>query len=228
MILWSALASPHGSVLLWAAGTVGAFITALYTFRLVFIVFFGQENGRFEHAPGAAMTLPLVILAALATFGGFLETPRTLGHMSLLSEFLSLPGVAAEAAEGPSVGVEAVQQVFVTALVLAGVFAAYQLFLRRPDRVRRWVTTPMGMRLHGLWASGWGFDAAYDRVFVRPFTALSESNKSDPVGRAYGVLVELAGVGSRSLTATQSGLVRWYVMGMVLGIVVAVTLAVLL
>ena len=44
---------PTGSPWLWAAGASVRLLTAVYSFRLVFIVFFGDEKGHVEHRPGA-------------------------------------------------------------------------------------------------------------------------------------------------------------------------------
>lgn len=44
LILFDALASTQGSVYLWLGGFVGAFITVLYTFRMVFVTFTGSRK----------------------------------------------------------------------------------------------------------------------------------------------------------------------------------------
>ncbi len=60
LILWAAWASSAASPWLWAAGAFGAFLTALYSFRLIFIVFFGDEKGRVEHRPGLNLIAPVI------------------------------------------------------------------------------------------------------------------------------------------------------------------------
>jgi NADH-quinone oxidoreductase subunit L len=68
---------------LWlAAGLLGVFLTAYYAFRLIFIVLFPREEAQKEasHHDGAgalhwAMSLPLIILAAITVMLGFLEEP---------------------------------------------------------------------------------------------------------------------------------------------------------
>jgi len=69
---------------------VGAFLTSLYAFRLVFLVFFGKEGkvplgNRF----GRASWIPVGILAGLAIVGGFIQLPRNLGRRDALHQ---LPG----------------------------------------------------------------------------------------------------------------------------------------
>ena len=69
------LAAFDASPILWAAGCLGALITGIYSFRLVFVVFFGQQSRAVEKGLGWSMALPLVLLAILALFGGLLQIP---------------------------------------------------------------------------------------------------------------------------------------------------------
>lgn len=81
-ILWYTFA--NGNVLMWAILALAAFFTAFYMFRLLYLVFKGEE--RFDHShvhPHEApktMTIPLVILAVLSALGGFLGIPHVLGE----------------------------------------------------------------------------------------------------------------------------------------------------
>jgi len=64
--------------LLFVVGAVTAFLTALYMSRLFYMVFAGKpKDGSHAHAheSPAVMTVPLVVLAALSVFAGFVETP---------------------------------------------------------------------------------------------------------------------------------------------------------
>ena len=88
LILWKAWSSGSGSMALWAAGLFGAFITSIYTFRMVFLTFFGELKTPVSHKPGAKMLAPLIILAVLSIIGGFVELPETLGNQPLFSNFL--------------------------------------------------------------------------------------------------------------------------------------------
>lgn len=95
-ILWSVFA--NNGILPWAILAVSALFTAFYMFRLLYLVFYGQE--RFDshkvhpHESPATMTIPLIILAALSAFGGFLGIPEVLGswfseHPNVLHHYLS-------------------------------------------------------------------------------------------------------------------------------------------
>src|SRR5438034_3354166 len=73
-ILHAAYASHHR--LLWAFLLLGAFMTAFYSFRLVFLTFFGgprmsREVAHHVHESPWVMTLPLVVLAVLTFLAGW-------------------------------------------------------------------------------------------------------------------------------------------------------------
>ena len=95
-ILWEVYS--NGGFLPWLILTIAAFFTAFYMFRLVYLVFFGNE--RFDHhkvhphESPKTMTIPLIVLAFLSVFGGFLGVPYVLGfwfshHPNLLENFLN-------------------------------------------------------------------------------------------------------------------------------------------
>ncbi len=62
---------------LYWAGVAGAFLTSIYTFRLIWVVFFGKENTHYHEIKGAyLLEAPLGILAVLSTFvGAALKAP---------------------------------------------------------------------------------------------------------------------------------------------------------
>lgn len=61
----------------WGVGVLGAFLTALYTFRMVTMVFFGDKKHRISFKPTWLMALPLGILTFAAITAGFIENPLT-------------------------------------------------------------------------------------------------------------------------------------------------------
>ncbi len=95
-ILWMALVKGHPVV--WALGSIAAVLTAFYMVRLLILTFFGDFRADEEvrhhlhdgipHESPASMTVPLVILAFLAVFGGLLGLPHILSHHHYLAEWL--------------------------------------------------------------------------------------------------------------------------------------------
>jgi len=67
-ILWEAFASGNQNLLY--AGLVGAFMTSLYTFRLIFVTFHGEAKTEAHAGHGVTYWLPLSVLIVLSTFIG--------------------------------------------------------------------------------------------------------------------------------------------------------------
>jgi NADH-quinone oxidoreductase subunit L len=245
LILWEAWAGPAANHWLCAAGLVGAAFTAVYTFRLVFLVFYGGERTHVHHRPGAVILVPLVILAVLSTLGGFVETPATLGGVTAFSDFMAGTfGAAAGAGAGHSAslgaghaaghgaanghghGEEALLQLVAAAISLGGLGLAWLLYGRRPAIPRAWAATPVGARVRRFWFSGWGFDALYDVLVVRPYGWIARVNKADGFDSLYTGLANLVTNLHRSLVRTQSGRLRLYAAGIAAGAIVALAIMV--
>ena len=97
LIVLAAFEAPGVGPALWAGAVLGAFLTALYSFRLVFITFFGKAQTLPDKQPGPRMAMPLSILCVFALAGGWLTVPvesvfpvAATAHPSLLIEGLSI------------------------------------------------------------------------------------------------------------------------------------------
>jgi NADH-quinone oxidoreductase subunit L len=224
-ILAQAWSSPSGSPWLWAAGLLGAFLTAVYSFRLIFIVFFGEARTKVHGRPGWRMQWPLTLLAAFAAVAGFVETPETLGHVTAFSHFL---GSALPNSSHPEAAVEATLITVAVATALLGLLVAYLLFLRRPEQATALARSSPGSALHRLWFSGWGFDSLYHLLFVAPVVWVAQVNKGDFIDQIYNLVAWLHRLVHESLRLTQSGQVRWYAAGVGLGTVVLAAVVIFL
>ena len=218
LVLWSAWASGHR--LLWAVGLTGAFITALYTGRMVLLTFFGEAKTAVGHAPGKAMIVPLVVLAVLSTVAGFLETPHTLGHIHAFSGLLGKVFPALPEGE-PSLGLEFALQVVAVAVVLAGIAAAWWLYVKAPQSRERFA----GFALRKWWLAGWGFDTLYDFLIVLPLVAIAHWNRRDIIDALYNGAALLTRFAHILLGHSQTGRLRWYAGGIALGTAVLLLIA---
>jgi NADH-quinone oxidoreductase subunit L len=93
-ILWLAYSSPSPvGKFVWLLGTIAAFLTALYSFRLIFLTFHGKFRGTHEqehhlHESPKVMTIPLMLLALGAIAAGWVGIPHLLGGGEHFAEFL--------------------------------------------------------------------------------------------------------------------------------------------
>ncbi len=163
LILSQTLLSPSGNIWFWLGGLVGAFFTAIYSFRLVFIVFFGKEAEPVKEITGAAMAIPLVVLSVLALVGGLIPIP------------LEAVFPSQENDHHLGLGIEAVM----ISVPIIGVVLSYLLFKAKVVSAEAFVKNPLGAALHQFWFSGWGMDKLYDTLLVKPFMGLARLNKKD-------------------------------------------------
>ncbi|NVN13501.1 proton-conducting transporter transmembrane domain-containing protein, partial [Nguyenibacter vanlangensis] len=83
--------------LLWTGALAGAFLTGLYGFRCVFIVFAGQPHGGATGRTGWTMAVPLACLSLIAIVGGMIEMPDIIAPVHIFShKIMPVPGWPAE------------------------------------------------------------------------------------------------------------------------------------
>jgi NADH-quinone oxidoreductase subunit L len=93
-ILWQTWTSEGGAYrILWGIGYVTALMTAFYMFRLVYLTFYSKPRMSHEvehhiHESPASMTMPLVVLAVMCLFAGFLGWPHSLGGSDRFAHYL--------------------------------------------------------------------------------------------------------------------------------------------
>ena len=211
IILLTSFDYAHGGPWFWAFAAGAAFLTALYTARMIFIAFFGEMKTEPHDHSGANMWLPLVLLAALAIGGGWFG-------LAPVGAVLPDGGLEGEAHEGALV--------WITALIpILGVSLGYLIFGGKQISVDGLVGSRFGDRLRRFWDGGWGFDALYDALVVRPFMAVARINKDDVVDLVYALTVVVARAMHRLTALTQTGRLRWYAANMALGLVLVLLLA---
>jgi NADH-quinone oxidoreductase subunit L len=176
-----------------------------------------------------------VVLGVLSVIGGFVEMPRTLGGVDLVSRFLApsfagpLGAASAAGGEHSPEGTELLLQILSAAASLAGIGLAWLAFGRRAgqERGRRSERLPGTPRVvERFWRGGWGFDALYGTLLVRPFLAIAAWNRDDVVDLLPRIVAALARGGHRALARTQTGRVRWYAAALAGGGVLLLALAI--
>ncbi len=227
LILLQAWSSPVGGKGLWAAGLLGALITSIYAFRMVFITFFGEVKEEMIREPGVRMAIPFVVLGLLSITAGLVELPHSFNGMPLFSTFLQ-SAFAGRSGERVSSDSELMLQVIASLVSIAGVFIAYIMFLGRPRYAEALSKTSVGSAVRHFWFSGWGFDRLYDMIFVRPFIWLTRVYRDDFIDLIYTGIAACNRALNAFLSATQTGNIRWYAMGIAIGAAVFLGIVVLL
>ena len=231
LIIWKAFATHNGGFWLWLAALTGAWLTSLYTFRMVILTFFGEPRTdlgrRIEKRPGRLIRIPLVVLAVFSLIAGVVELPPMLGGFSPLGDLLHrvLPTTPMKPA---GEGWEILFSLISAAASLGGIFVIVLLIRGLPRLLRQLVQSPVGDRVYQFWYAGWGFDRTYQLLFVRPYGYLARINKNDTVDYVYRGIARVNTWLYGRLSVAQSGLLRQYAMGIAAGAALIIGMAVFL
>ncbi|KAB8312228.1 NADH-quinone oxidoreductase subunit L [Erwinia endophytica] len=207
-ILAGALANGHLNLMV--AGLVGAFMTSLYTFRMIFITFHGEEKIHAHAGKGVTHHLPLVVLLCLSTFIGAMIVPPLKGVLPDTTEL----------AHGSVVTLEMTSGV----VAIVGILLAAVLWLGKRSLVTRIAHSAPGRFLGAWWFAAWGFDWLYDNVFVKPYLFIAWLLKSDPLNVLMNIPALFSRLANKGLVVSENGYLRWYVASMSVGAVVVLAL----
>jgi len=233
IILESAFAS-HSSVGTFAywMGIAAAFMTAFYSWRLIFMTFHGKPRAAEKvmdhvHESPAIMTIPLLFLACGAILAGigfhefFVGDERARFFGDSLFILLENDNVA------HAHHVAGWVKYLPTAVGGLGILLAAIFYLW----ARHWPAEIAGAfsRLHALSFNKWYFDELYNKIGVRPSFALGKKLWKTGDGKIIDGLGPDGVAGSINNAATrsgklQTGYVYHYAFAMLIGIVTLVTL----
>ena len=240
---------------LWAVGYLGALLTAIYTFRMIFRAFFGEpcpearelEEGHPHHAevptnpmtgeeedtdvgfPGPQhwiaerewpMKAAMSVLAVGAVVAGLIQIP--FGVTDVVDKFLAPTFSDSRlAARHVSDGITALGLGLAAGIALAGIGAAYVLWVARPELPGR-----IRARAHGIYellVNKWYFDEAYESGIVRPAAVtgrfLQRTFERVVIdGLFVGGALRVVRGGSLVVRNAQTGLLRYYAALLLVGV----------
>jgi NADH-quinone oxidoreductase subunit L len=202
---------------LFAFAAAGAFLTGLYTFRMVFMAFGGEPSEELRaryHPHGGkegpnSMTDVVGLLAVLAAVAGFLQF---VPYWTPVDDFLD---PVAEPLVHPSGTMELVASIVAVGLGLTGVLVAWLIYgARRYAAPRSWPV--LTEKLY--------FDRLYDAVFYRPSAATAKVLYALVEGPIVGGSLDGISGGTARLSnivrSLQTGAVRTYVLAVAGGLAV--------
>ena len=237
-----------GNVILWGMGITGALLTAFYMFRLVFMTFFGESKvdpDVHPHESPKIMTMPLVILAGLAFFGGALGIPLFHGwhvlhnwlepvfHFDMASALEHSAHMLHEQGkhappwshllapeEGHNIWIEIALMLLSLSIAVAGIFGAYVCYIKKPGLPDSLIEGQWG---YDLVKNKYEVDEFYDDYIVNPTVEGShllwkECDAKGIDGAVNGTAKILGWISKQALNF-QSGFVRNYALFMVVGFI---------
>ena len=209
------------NIVLYVLALGTALITCFYMFRLLYLVFFGENRSAelHPHESPKVMTVPLMVLSVLSVFGGFLNIPALFGGNLSFSSYLD-SAVASKTSEEISHSTEIGMILISVALLAVIIYWAYQTFVKKAE-------IPSGDEvklspLQQLITNKFYIDEFYRAAFEKPFGNLSvflfrkvETAILDPAVSQVGRATATLGTLTRKL---QQGNISFYLFAMVAGI----------
>lgn len=229
ILLSAFLGHTPGHIVYWLLATVAAGVTAFYMFRLYYMTFAGELRAEDHHvrehvheSPNS-MTVPLMILAALAAVGGFLGLPMIEGGHAL-NNFLHPVFDVAEAPEHPhaSIGLELFLMALSVGVAVLGILLARHFYYTKPEAADAMLENSGLAKIYTVIKNKYYVDEIYDAVIVRPIVRFSDAvlwkilDVRGIDGFVNAVAEFFMQFGS-AFRRTQTGLVRDYALAMVLG-----------
>ncbi|MGZ3795568.1 MAG: NADH-quinone oxidoreductase subunit L [Pseudobdellovibrionaceae bacterium] len=230
-ILWQSFHSSYGHVALWAAGALGAALTAFYMTRLMALTFWGQSRvpkNIHPHESDALMTIPLIVLGILSVIGGWVGIPHVIGEVigdipNLWEHWLhplikELPVIEMEHVD---TSLEWTFMAISVGLASLSAIVAFQMYVRKPGSTEK-VAASLGS-VYKVIYNKYFVDEAYFGVIINPLVKFSrilwyyvDVNFIDKCTYWVGDLVKGGGSLVRSL---QTGNMQQYAMYIGIGLV---------
>jgi NADH-quinone oxidoreductase subunit L len=194
-ILEAAQSGPHANLSLWLLGVAGAALTSFYMFRLIFLTFFGKprydEHAVHVHESPKNMTIPLMILAFLSIFGGWVAAPKLIGGIDHFERFLDPvfsmyapttavvsvrvvdPNLLPPGYSAPSPGMDLLHALTGWPVIVGilGLLVAWWFYIKSPETPKR-----LAKSLHGFYTlifNKYYVDEIYAALIVRPLLWIS-------------------------------------------------------
>ena len=204
---------------LWVVASLTSALTAFYMFRMYFMTFSNDFRGTEEqhhhlHESPKSMTIPLIVLAILAAFGGALGMPAITGIKHGLNEFF---GSTISQLDEVEHSVELMLMGIATAVAIVSVYFAYNKY-----KVAG-VVNEEEKGINKLFAGKYFLDEIYTKVIIKPVLVLGNALQTfvehkiiDPAVNLFGSASYKAGDNVKRIQAGNTG---FYIFGIVAGVI---------
>lgn len=222
------------NVVVWALAVGSAGITCVYMLRVFAVTFLGSFRGTDEqkhhvHESPALMTIPLVVLAILSVFGGFLNMPPIISE-SMAHAFKKWLEPVIGISEAHHEPLSQLTQLNLAAVTVVILGLAY-IYVRGKYVTKNAVPEADEAQAGAgkLLANKFYVDEVYDAAFTEPVNATGEALYKTVDRKGIDGLVN--GVGkfvrwcSNRISGIQNGNIEYYLLYMAIGVVLIIALS---
>jgi NADH-quinone oxidoreductase subunit L len=240
-ILWNVYS--NGNLLYWLFLLLASLTTALYMFRLLYLVFFGKEKFNkaevHPHESPGLMTVPLSILAVLSAIGGFIGIPLSLGfwyskHPNLFDGALfRIFSPAREILKlGTHQSIEPMEYILMTItliLIIGSILIARKFYLKRDYSISSKLANSA---IYKLSLNKFYLDNIYYTVIVNPLVWVSDKvfkniiDNSIIDGFIHTISQKTIELGS-SIRKLQTGKIKDYIYSLTFGVIIILVIVII-
>ncbi|QCI22621.1 NADH-quinone oxidoreductase subunit L [Buchnera aphidicola] len=200
-ILFNVLQS--GYMYLFLIALFCSFLTAIYTFRMIFIIFHGKNIHAVSTSKNLGHNVPLFILLFFSTvFGSYISPP--LLYVFPLSHLL--------------IDKKLIFEIICSILSISGICFSYYFWIQNPYWINKIFKFRLIRFVYYFFLKGWGFDWFYNMSLVNFYLYVSKILSSDPFNKVVNCFLKIIHIFNFYLLKTSNGYTRWYVTSMILGI----------
>lgn len=185
-------------IFLFCIGLLGVFITSLYTFRLIFILFYKKEIKISYKFNNFFHDFPLFILLVLSTFIGIFIIPDLNDFFPNVSNISYFKQVALE--------------IFSSIISIFGIFVSYYIWGNINYSNMCNYQFKSFLKRYANSISKWGFNEFYTMFFIQPFLNISNAMIKDPVKILFKTGCLYFKKFHKILLLSQSGNLKYYML----------------
>ncbi|MGP1931544.1 MAG: NADH-quinone oxidoreductase subunit L [Arsenophonus sp. ET-DL12-MAG3] len=203
----------QGETIFLLINIIGAFITTLYTFRMIFIIFHGKKQIITKLVGGFNHTIPLVVLSILSTALSIMIIQPLLGVFPITEEI--------------SKSYKVILEITSSSVSLLGLILAIFIYLRKSKFFKLFDKNIVNSFFTYCCYKSFGFDQLYNFIFVKPFKIITQLLENDPIHSLMNIPSIILCLCNKGLSISQNGNIRWYLASIGLGSVLILTLLLL-
>ncbi len=212
-------------------GTIAAFLTAFYSWRLLILTFHGTSRASPEtldhvHESPPVMLVPLIVLAIGAVVAGFAFEGSFIGEGWLEFWRGSIVNAPSNSVLDDMHHVPGIISLLPTIVGVLGIALAYVMYVARPEIPARLAAAVPGVYRFVL--NKWYFDELYDAVFVRPAVRLArilwQVGDAQVIDGIPNGIAALTSDSSAQVVRIQTGSIAVYAFTMLIGLVLLVSI----
>ncbi|QCI20316.1 NADH-quinone oxidoreductase subunit L [Buchnera aphidicola (Brachycaudus cardui)] len=203
-ILFSVLQS--GYINLFLIALLCSFLTSIYTFRMIFVVFHGKSSCIAIPATSLQHNVPLLILLFFSTIlGSYIILP--LSYVFPISNVLLTDN-------------KFLFETICSILSISGIYLSYYIWVKNKYWVNdKYFKLNRIRYIFSFFSKGWGFDFFYNISFVNFYLYISQIFSLDPFNKIIYFFIKIIKIFNCYLLKISNGYIRWYVTSMVLSVI---------